>query len=152
MIYNSFLFSSQRELHSVPSIDYMNYELFRPNWSYQGQIYQNVSQVFKWKFVTIPFVLFYQFFFYMIQPIKFVFLKSLSLSQKLETSYSFKIIFILVRQVISGGVIGKIYCLISWSPICTHLILVSASMKMASNSATVIYNSMRVDTPGGLLI
>ena len=26
------------------------------------------------------------------------------------------------------------YCLISWSPICTALILVSASMKMASNS------------------
>ena len=75
---------------------------------------------------------------------------------ELEASYSFKITCILVRQVISlkkiGGVISKIYCLILWSPICTPLILVSASVKMAGTSATVTYNSMRVDTPGELLI
>ena len=62
---------------------------------------------------------------------------------------------ILVRQVISlkrnGGVISKIYCLILWSPICTPLILVSASVKMAGTSATVTYNSMRVCTSGELL-
>ena len=73
-----------------------------------------------------------------------------------EASYSFKITCILVRQVISlkkiGGVISKIYCLVSWSPICTPLILLSALMKMASTSTTVIYNSMRVETPGKLLI
>ena len=55
---------------------------------------------------------------------------------ELEGSYSFKITCILVRQVISlekiGGVINKIYCLISWSPICTPLIFVSASMKTAA--------------------
>ena len=75
---------------------------------------------------------------------------------ELEASYSFKITCILVRQVISlkkiGGVISKIYCLILWSPICTSLILVLASLKMAGTSATVAYNSMRVDTPGELLI
>ena len=75
---------------------------------------------------------------------------------ELEASYSFKITCILVRQVISlkkiGGVISKIYCLILWSPICTPLILVSASVKVAGTSATVTYNSMRVDTPGELLI
>ena len=75
---------------------------------------------------------------------------------ELEASYSFKITCILVRQVISlkkiGGVISKIYCLILWSPICTPLILVSASVKMTGTSATVTYNSMRVDTPGELLI
>ena len=74
----------------------------------------------------------------------------------LEASHSFKITCILVREVISlqknGGVIGKIYCLISWSPICTPLIFLSASMKMARILATVIYNIMRVDTPGKLLI
>ena len=63
---------------------------------------------------------------------------------ELEASYSFKITCILVRQVISlkkiGGVISKIYCLILWSPICTPLILVSASMKMAGTSVTVTYN------------
>ena len=66
---------------------------------------------------------------------------------ELEASYSFKITCI---QVISlkkiGGVISKIYCLVSWSPICTPLILLSALMKMASTSTTVIYNSMRVET------
>ena len=72
---------------------------------------------------------------------------------ELEASYSFKITCI---QVISlkkiGGVISKIYCLVSWSPICTPLILLSALMKMASTSTTVIYNSMRVETPAKLLI
>ena len=75
---------------------------------------------------------------------------------ELEAFYSFKITCILVRQVISlkenGGVISKIYCLILWSPICTLLILVLASWKMAGTSATVAYNNMRVDTPGELLI
>ena len=74
---------------------------------------------------------------------------------ELEASYSFKITCILVRQVISlkkiGGVISKIYCLILWSPICTPLILVSASVKMAGTSATATYNIMRVETPGKLL-
>ena len=60
----------------------------------------------------------------------------------LEASYSFKITCILLRQVIflkkNRGVISKIYCLVSWSSICTRLILVSALMKMASTSTTVI--------------
>ena len=75
---------------------------------------------------------------------------------ELEGFYSFKITCILVRHVISlkknGSVISKTYCLILWSPICTPLIFVSASVKMAGTSATVTYNSMRVDTPGELLI
>ena len=75
---------------------------------------------------------------------------------ELEASYSFKITCILVRQVISlkkiGGVISKIYCLVSWSPICTPLILLSALMKMASTSTTVIYNSMRVESTAKPLI
>ena len=75
---------------------------------------------------------------------------------ELEASYSSKITCILVRQVISlkkiGGVISKTYCLVSWSPICTPLILVLVLMKMTSTSVTVIYNSMRVETFGKLLI
>ena len=61
---------------------------------------------------------------------------------EVEASYSFKITCILVRHVISlkknGCDIGKIYCLISWSRICTPLILILASLKMANASATVI--------------
>ena len=75
---------------------------------------------------------------------------------ELEASYSFKITCILVRQVISlkkiGGVISKIYCLVSWSPKCTPLILLSALMKVASTSTTVIYNSVSVETPSKLLL
>ena len=75
---------------------------------------------------------------------------------KIESSYSFKITCILVRQLIplkkNSGVFGKIYFLISLSHICTPLILASASVKMAGTSVTVIKNSMRVDTPGQLLI
>ena len=44
---SQFIFSSQRELHSVPNIDFLlNYDLFCPNWNNQGQNYQNASQVF----------------------------------------------------------------------------------------------------------
>ena len=76
---------------------------------------------------------------------------------ELEASCSFKNICILVKQIISlkkngGGVINKIYCLISWCPICAPLIFVSASMKMASISAAVIYNSMESGHPLELLI
>ena len=75
---------------------------------------------------------------------------------ELEAFYSFKTTCVLVRQVISlkknRGVISKIYCLILWSPNCTTLIIVSASVKMAGTSDTVTYNSMRVETPGKLLI
>ena len=74
---------------------------------------------------------------------------------ELEAFDSFKITCILVRQVISlkknGGVISKIYCLIFGVLLCTPLILVLASVKMAGTSATVTYNSMRVCTPGELL-
>ena len=38
----------------------------------------------------------------------------------------------------NGCVIDKIFFLLSWSPICTSLILVLASMKMVSISATVL--------------
>ena len=75
---------------------------------------------------------------------------------ELEASYSFKITCILVKQVISlkkiGCVISKIYCLVSQSPLCTPLILLSALMKMSSTTTTVICNSMRAETPGKFVI
>ena len=103
--------------------------------------------------MTIPFVLFYQFFLHDPACKAWLFEKFIF---GLEASYSFKITCIPVRQVISpkkiGGVISKIYCLVSWCPVCTPLILLSALMKIASTSTTVIYNSMRVETPGKLPI
>ena len=64
--------------------------------------------------VTIPFVLFYQFFLYDPACKAWLFEK---LIFELVASYSFKVTCILVRQVILlrklGGVISKIYCLVS---------------------------------------
>ena len=75
---------------------------------------------------------------------------------ELEPPYSFKIICLLVRQVISlkenGSVISKSYCLVSWSPTCNHIILASALMRMASTSTTIICTSIGVETTGELLI
>ena len=100
----------------------------------------------------IPFVLFVNSFLYDGANSTWLFEKFIF---ELEAFYSFKITCILVRQVISlkenGGVISKIYCLILWSPICTPLILVSTSVKMAGTSAAATYNIMRVETPGKLL-
>ena len=131
-----------------------SYDLFCPNWNYQGQSYQNVSQIGpQSKIVNKLFVLFYHFFFYDPANTGWLFEKFIF---ELEAFYSFKITCILIRHVISfkknGGAISKIYCLILWSPVCTPLTLVLASVKMAGTSPTVTYKIMRVDTPGELLI
>ena len=92
----------------------------------------------------MPFVVAYQFYFYMPQPIGLDFLKRFIFELK-AFSYSFKITCILLRQVISPKKMvmssAKFTNLISWSPICTPLILLSASMKLASTSAALIYNT-----------
>ena len=61
---------------------------------------------------------------------------------ELEAYYSFKITSVLVWKGISlkknGDAIDKMFCLISWYPICTPLILVSASIKMAGILAITV--------------
>ena len=104
-------FSSQRELHSARFIFFstMTYfvpiEVMRDRFTKMYPKYLNANL---W-----PYHL----------PIRLGFIF------ELEASYSFKINCVLVRQVISfkkkAGVISKIYCLISWPPICSPLILVS---------------------------
>ena len=128
---------------TIPNIDFflLNYDLFCPNWSYQDKLPECTPSILMENCG------------HTICPIPGIFEKFFC---ELEASYSFKITCIQVRQVIPlkkiGGVISKIYCLVSWSPICTPLILLSALMKMVSISTTVIYNSMKVDTPDELLI
>ena len=64
----------------------------------------------------------------------------------LSFSYSLKITCILLRQVISLKKMVvlsiKFTNLISWSPICIPLILLSALMRLASTSAAIWYNSL----------
>ena len=64
----------------------------------------------------------------------------------LSFSYSLKITCILLRQVVSLKKMMvlsvKFTILISWSPICIPLILLSALMRLASTSAAILYNSL----------
>ena len=64
----------------------------------------------------------------------------------LSFSYSLKVTCILLRQVISLKKMMvssvKFTILISWSPICIPLILLSALMRLASTSVAVLYNNL----------
>ena len=97
---------------------------------------------------TILVVLVDQFYFYMHhQPIKsWLFEKSYLLSQFIFAfSYGFKITCILLRQVKSFkkmvALSGNFTILISGSPICIPLILLSALMRLASTSAAILYRA-----------
>ena len=95
---------------------------------------------------TIPVVPVDEFYFYMHYPIKaWPFFKKYPWAS-LSFSYSLKITFILLRQVISLKKMVvlsvKFTILISWSPICIPLILLSALMRLASTSAAILYNSL----------
>ena len=74
-------------------------------------------QLFSWKIVIIPFILFYQFFFLYDLACKAWILEKFIF--ELEASHGFKITCILVSQETSlkrnGGVISKTYWLILWS-------------------------------------
>ena len=97
--------------------------------------------------VTIPVGQVDEFYFYMHYHIKacMTFWKNY-LWTRLSFSYSLKITCILLRQVISLKKMMvlsvKFTILISWSPICIPLILLSALMRLASTSAAVLYNNL----------
>ena len=118
-------FSSQSELHSVPDIDFFaklrlilsQLELLRkelPECT-PSILMENCDHTI----CPVLSILFYDTVCKAWLFEKFIF--------ELEASYSFIITCILVRRVISLGKIGvaisKIYCLVSWSPICTLLTL-----------------------------
>ena len=64
----------------------------------------------------------------------------------LSFSYSLKITYILITQVISLKKMVvlsvKFTIIMSWSPICIPLILLLALMRLASTSAAILYNSL----------
>ena len=68
-------------------------------------------------------------------------------------SYGFKITCIILRQVIAHKEMvvspAKFTILISWSPICIPLIILSVIIKLASNSVAIM-TAWRIDTPGEL--
>ena len=137
-------FSSQKELHSVWNIDFF---FFVKLWLILSQLELSSTELPKLSLtilmkncdhVICPVL---SILFHITQLIRLGFLKSLSLSWER---------LIVVKSIVfrkdrwypfrkNGSVISKFYCLISRSPVCTSLILVSALVKMAGNSATVIY-------------
>ena len=147
--------SSLSELHCVPNIGFLCWTItnFVPNGVIKDRTTKMYPKYFNGKLWPYQLSCFINSFLYYPACKAWLFEK---LIFELEASYSFNITCILVRQVISlkkvGSVISKILCLVSWFPICTPLILLSALMKLASISTTVIYNSMSVETPDKLLI
>ena len=109
-----------------------------------GEEFKKLTQAFWWELLTLPFLLAYQFYFYISQPIRLDFFENFIFEIE-SSSYSFKITWILLKQVISPKKMvrssAKFTNLISWSPICTPYILLLASMKLASTSATIIYST-----------
>ena len=98
--------------------------------------------------VTIPVVLVHDFYFYMHYPRKLclfgnIIFELVYLSHIVD---SHKITCILLRQVISLRKMVvlsvKFTILISSSPICIPLILLSALIKLVSSSAAILYNSI----------
>ena len=95
LIYN-YLFTSQRESHSVPKRNFFLKLIFiasQLELSREG--FTKLTYVFYWKILTMPFVLAYQFYFYAPAYRAWLFEK---LIFELEVSlYSFKITCILLR-------------------------------------------------------
>ena len=95
--------------------------------------------------VTIPVGQVDELYFYMHYPIK-AWLLGKIIFKLISFSYSLKITCILLRQVISLKKMVvlsvKFNILISWSPFCIPLILLSALMRLASISAAVLYNNL----------
>ena len=96
--------------------------------------------------VTIQVVLVDEFYFYMHHLHKGLAFWKNCLWTSSSFSYCVKITCILLRQVISPKKMVvlsvKFTILISWSPICTPLILLSALMGLPSTSAAIWYNSL----------
>ena len=117
---------------------------------YHGQNYENVLQPLWWRILTRPSVLVYQSYFYMLHPIRSGILKSLFFEVEGFWDNS-KINSILVRQLKSLNKMvvssAKLSIIISWSSFRIPLILVSASMKIASTSVTIMHNNIESRKP-----
>ena len=106
-----------------------------PSCCYEARNEQDALQVFQCTVLSISFVLVYHFFFYrLVHKVwifeKFVFeLEAFSCVFKIDCILVFQLISTNKKMVVSSG---KFNIFFSWSPICTPLILVLASMKIAS--------------------
>ena len=143
---SDYIFTSQKESHSVPDMGFLlTFNYFVPF----GVIENRFTKInFKYfngncDYSSCPgwWILFLY-----APPHKGLAFWKNYLWTSLSFSYSLKITCILLRQVISLKKMMvlsvKFTILISWSPICIPLILLSALMRLASTSAAILYNSL----------
>ena len=141
---SDYIFTSQRESHSLPDMGLLltfNYfvpfgvvksRFIKTNFKYFNGNYDYSSCPGWWILLYAP-------------PHKGLAFWKNYLWTNLSFSYSLKITFTLLRQVISLKMVVlpvKFIILISWSPVCIPFILLSALTRSASTSAAILYNSL----------
>ena len=140
-----FYLSKRVSLCSTYGFFFANLQLFYPIWGYREQFYQINFKYFNGNCDCSSCPGSWILFLY-VPPHKGLAFWKNSLWTSLSFSYSLKITCILLRQVISlknmVELSAKFTILISWSPICIPLILLSALMRLASTSAAVLYNNL----------
>ena len=145
------IFSSQRELHSVPNMNFLCYIVtyFVPVPVITGRIMKMYSSHFNGELWSGHLSWFINSIFICTPQKCWLFEKSIF---ELEAFWdNSKINSILVRQLKSFQKMvvssAKFTISILWSPICIPLILVSASIKIASTSATIMHNNTESGQP-----
>ena len=155
----SFYLSNRVSLCSRYGFFCYTFTYFVPFWVIQNKVIKINYKSFNGNCDYIPVLLVDQFYFYMDHPIKaWLFEKTIfeldydwaSLSF-FAFSYSFKITYILLKQVITLKKMvvlsAKLTILITLFSICVPLIFLSALMKLASILASIWYNSMESRHP-----
>ena len=150
LVVTDYPFTSQRESHSVPDRDFFATILLILSYFELSRIeFPKLTSYILTEIVTILVVLVDQFCFYMHQPIKPWPFEKVILWPSL--SLHFHMVLESLRQVISLKKMvvlsAKFTILISWSPICIPLILISTLMRLASTSAAILYYSMNSRRP-----
>ena len=153
---SDYIFTSQRESHSLPDMGFLI-----------TFIYLVPFGVIENKFTKINFKYFqgncdcsscpgWWILFLYAPPHKGLAFWEHDLWASLSFSYSLKITYILFTPVISLKKMMvlsvKLTILMSWSPICIPLIFLSASVKLASTSSKILYNSMESRHPWHTII
>ena len=148
---SDYYFTTQRESHSVPDMGFLLTFNYFVSFGLSRIDLPRLKSNILMEIVPILVVLVHEFYFYVHHPIQaWIFEKII-----FEKVYLFHIVLkslvSLLRQVISLKKMVllsvKFTILISWCPICISFIFLLALMKLESNSATILYNSMESRHP-----
>ena len=143
---SDYIFTSQRESHSLPDMGFLlTFNYFVPFGVIENRFTKINFKYFNGNCNYSSWPGWWILFLYALPHKGLAFWKNY-LWTSLSFSYSLKITCILLRQVISLKKMMvlsvKFIILISWSPICILLILLSALMRLVTTSASILYNSM----------